>query len=74
MFNLSSNRKTVLAGQCGQAGDRVGELDVMLLRGPRGVVSYQANPAARDSEQQMRMRVVRDSTCGLTEPGCLMTN
>ena len=42
-FDLVTNAKSVLAGQCGQLGDRVGGLEVMLLNSPSSVVYYQPN-------------------------------
>lgn len=42
-YDLRSGVKSVLAGQFGVSGDRVGGLDVMLMNRPSSVVYYQPN-------------------------------
>lgn len=71
-YDLLVGTKSVLAGKCGVAGDRVGGLDVMLLNKPSSVVYFQPNEQARLSELAMGMLIVANSSCDVQQPGCVI--
>ncbi len=46
----------------------------MLLNNPMSVVFYQANNIAIESQNNMKMYIVNNSTCNLYDSDCNITN
>lgn len=42
-YNLLTNTLSTIGGQCGVGGDRIGNIELMLLNGPESVVYYHPN-------------------------------